>query len=99
MPLDAVFNFFDTYDAATYNVAACQGHEPSEEHVAAFEQTIGFRLPEEFREFSTSPLGGLYIEVKEELWPRATENDAGPFWSFLYGLKVFGLAAHTPAWL
>jgi hypothetical protein len=37
--------------------------------------------------------------VKESLWPRQTENDAAPFWSFLYGFKVFGIAIDIPPWL
>ena len=99
MTLDDLFRYFERYDAGAYNVASCQGQEPLEEHVAAFERTIGFRLPDEFREFTKSSLGGLYIEVKQELWPRQTENDAAPFWSFLYGFKVFGIAIDIPPWL
>ena len=46
-----------------------------------------------------SSLGGLYMEVREELWPRPKEYDVGPFWSFLYGLQVYGIAADIPDWL
>ena len=46
-----------------------------------------------------SPLGGLYMEVRESIWPRPKQYDVGPFWSFLYGLKVFGIAAKIPEWL
>jgi hypothetical protein len=99
MSLEDLYDYFERYDASSYNVASCQGQEPLEEHVAAFERTAGFRLPDEFRAFTKSPLGGLYIEVKEELWPRATENDVGQFWSFLYGVKVFGIALDIPPWL
>lgn len=100
MTLDAVFDYFRSYDHETYAVFACQGNEPTEEDVAAFEREIGFRLPEEFREFTMSPLGGLHMEVNEELWPRETTEFAiGPFWSFLYGLSVFGIAKDIPDWL
>jgi hypothetical protein len=97
--LHDLFEYFEHYDAGAYNVASCQGQEPLEDHVVAFERTIGFQLPYDFREFTKSPLGGLYVEVKEELWPRQTENDAAPFWSFLYGVKVFGIAIDIPPWL
>jgi hypothetical protein len=31
--------------------------------------------------------------------PRPKEGHIGPFWSFLYGLKVFGIAQGIPDWL
>ena len=99
MPLDEVFNYFRHYDKQSFLVVACMGNEPSEADVAAFEARAGFRLPDEFREFTLSPLGGLYMEVREALWPRPKEYDVGPFWSFLYGLCVFGIAKGIPDWL
>jgi len=63
------------------------------------ERDLGFRLPREFREFTKSPLGGLYIEVREELWPRPKLYEVAPAWSFMYGIKVFGIAADIPKWL
>ena len=96
MALEDIENYFHSYDRSVYTVFACQGNEPSDEDIQAFEATIGFRLPDEFREFTKSPLGGLYLEVKEEHWPRPQLYQVGPFWSFLYGLKVFGIAADIP---
>lgn len=99
MALDDVFNYFGHYDKRTFQVVACQGNEPSEADVATFEAEVGFRLPDEFREFTMSGLGGLYMEVREEFWPRAKAYDVGPFWSFLYGIQVFGIAEGIPDWL
>jgi len=99
MPLDDVFNYFRRYDKRTFEVVACQGNEPSDADVSAFESEAGFRLPDEFRNFTMSALGGLYMEVREQLWPRPKLYDVGPFWSFLYGLKVFGIANGIPDWL
>ncbi len=98
MALDEVFNYFRGYDKRTFQVVACQGSEPSEADVAAFEAEVGFRFPDEFRAFTMSALGGLYMAVREELWPRPKLFDVGPFWSFLYGLKVFGIAEGIPEW-
>ena len=67
MPLDDVFAYFRAYDHSTFQVVACQGNEPSESDIETFEQLCGRRLPEEFREFTMSPLGGLYMEVREGL--------------------------------
>jgi len=41
----------------------------------------------------------LRRSVKEELWPRAKEFEVGPFWSFLYGLAVYGFASDIPEWM
>lgn len=99
MSLEDIRAYFTSYDKSSYYAVACRGHEPSENDIAAFEASVGFRLPEEYREFTMSSLGGLYLEVREELWRRAKEFDVGPFWSFLYGIKVFGIAEDIPDWL
>jgi len=56
-------------------------------------------LPADFREFTMSPLGGLYMEVREEIWPRAKQYDIGPFWSFCRGIIVYGIANGIPDFL
>jgi hypothetical protein len=99
MALDDLFHYFRAYDETAFQVVACRGNEPSEEDVTAFESVIGFRLPEEFRDFTMSPLGGLYMAVREELWPRPKAFEVGPAWSFAYGIKVFGIASDIPDWL
>jgi hypothetical protein len=42
---------------------------PSQADIAAFERDTGCVLPSDFRAFSQGPLGGLYVEVKEAVWP------------------------------
>lgn len=99
MSLEDVFDYFGEYDQRTFEVWACQGNEPSEDDLAAFEDEVGFGLPDEFREFTMSPLGGLCIEVRKKLWPRPKAYDVGAFWSFLYGVQVFGISEEIPEWL
>jgi hypothetical protein len=82
MALKDVYDYFRNWDRESFEVVACQGNEPTESDIAAFEAVIGFRLPEEFREFTMSPLGGLYMAVREELWPRPRPYQVGPAWSF-----------------
>lgn len=91
--------WFRQYDKERYWVVAAGKQAPDEAAIAAFEETIGFRLPAAFRQFTRSSLGGLYMEVRETLWPRAKPFAVGPFWSFRYGLKVFGISAEIPEWL
>lgn len=99
MALNEIYNYFKNYDGRSYRVVAQQGNEPTEADLAAFEARIGFRLPDEFREFAVHPLGGLYMEVKEEIWPRPQKFQVGPFWSFLYGFMVYSLSSAAPGWM
>jgi hypothetical protein len=99
MSLNEIYSYFRDYDRDSYEVYAQQGAEPSQADVAAFETLVGFSFPEEFRTFVVHPLGGLYMAVKEDLWPRADKYQVGPFWSFLYGLRVYSLSKQAPKWL
>ena len=92
MALEKVYDYFHNYDKQTYQVVACMGNEPSEHDIKNFEHQYGINLPADFREFTMSPLGGLYMEVREEIWPRAKQYDIGPFWSFCRGIIVYGIA-------
>lgn len=99
MSLHDLATYIRALDRKAFTVVACRGHEPSEQDVAAFEAGVGFRLPDEFREFTMSSLGGLYVEVKEALWPRPKEYEVGPFWTLQYAVRVYGLADTIPDWL
>lgn len=99
MALKEVYDYFHSYDKQTYQVVACMGNEPSEKDVKDFESQYKIKLPAEFREFTMSPLGGLYMEVREEIWPRAKQYDIGPFWSFCRGIIVYGIADEIPDFL
>ena len=99
MPLYEIESYFRNYDKKSYEVFSQQGAEPNMADVTAFESRIGFRFPAEFREFAVHPLGGLYMAVKEEFWPRPRAYEVGEFWSFLYGLVVYSLSPQAPDWL
>lgn len=99
MSLDKVYDYFHNYDKQTYQIAACMGNEPSEQDIKNFENQYQIILPADFREFTMSPLGGLYMEVREEIWPRAKPYDIGPFWSFCRGIIVYGIANGIPEFL
>lgn len=99
MALQKIYDYFRNYDKNTYQVVACMGNEPSESDISEFEKSIGSMLPQEFREFTMSPLGGLYMNVREEVWPQAKQFDIGPFWSFCRGIIVYGIAKEIPDFL
>lgn len=99
MSLEKIYDYFRNYDKQTYQVVACMGNEPSEEDVKDFENQYKIHLPADFREFTMSPLGGLYMDVREEIWPQAKPYDIGPFWSFCRGIIVYGIASNMPEFL
>ncbi|HVU95284.1 MAG TPA: SMI1/KNR4 family protein [Puia sp.] len=72
---------------------------PSKSDLTNFEKQFSISLPGEFRDLYNSRLGGVYIEVKETIWPRPKAYEAGPFWSFLYALHVYSFSADSPEWL
>lgn len=99
MSLQQIYDYFHNYDKQTYQVVACMGNEPSEEDIKDFEKQFNVTLPSDFREFTMSPLGGLYMDVREEIWPQAKQYDIGPFWSFCRGIIVYGIADGIPDFL
>ena len=91
-------DYVRNYDRAVYRLMASGRAAPSEARLTRFEDSIGFRFPEEFRQLTLSPLGGLCFEVSEEIWsrPRPEEDED---WKGLYGIHVFGLGIGAPSWL
>ncbi len=80
-------------------IYGCGKDAPSKSSIADYEKQIGFALPEDFRDFSCSPVGGVYIAVKEAIWPRPKAYEVAPFWSFLYGFFVYGFGKEIPEWM
>jgi hypothetical protein len=99
MSLKKIETFVRTCDRTCYDVVAQQGSEPSLKDVAAFEKKIGFAFPAEYRRYLCHPLGGLIVEVHEELWPRPKAWDVGPAWSFAFGVYAYTLCSAAPDWL
>jgi hypothetical protein len=59
----------------------------------------GVIYPSELAAHICGHFPGMYLEVKEEIWPRAKEYDVGPFWSFLYGLHSYTSAPASDPWM
>ena len=49
----------DTHIDGDFSMFACGENPPSEATIVAFEKSIGFRLPEDFRLLSRSCIGGI----------------------------------------
>lgn len=93
---DKTLELIAPLDASLYVLLAAQDRAPKRETMLAIGGAFGTSFPEDFIAHSTGKLGGLYIEVKEEFWPRPEAFSVGPFWSFLYGLFVYGASSEIP---
>lgn len=69
------------------------------EDVRNVEAATGIKLPEEFVLHVTGRFPGLYVEVKEDVWPRPQLYDVGPAWSFMYGLYTLTPSPDSEDWM
>ena len=86
-------------DSGSFYLVSSQDSAPSGETLLKVAKDLGCSFPEEYLVHATNKYGGVYVEVKEELWPRPKEFDVGPFWSFLYGLFVYSFASEIPEFM
>jgi hypothetical protein len=83
-------------EAGDYSIFSSQQSAPSAKVLRDTAKRLDCKFPDEFIAHASNEFGGIYIEVNEEIWPRAKEFDVGPFWSFLYGLYTFNIAKGIP---
>lgn len=62
-------------------------------------KSLGVSLPLEVVSHMSGRFPGIFVEAKEEIWPRPKELDVGPFWSFLYGLHTYTVSRQTKEWM
>lgn len=86
-------------DKQTYNFIASRTGRPSEQDIAAFEQAIGFGLPQDFRSFSMTGFGCLTVEVKESVWPRPKPGAIVPAWYLEHSIYVYGFSSGVPDYM
>jgi len=96
---DKTKEILDKYLDEDFACFASGNEAPTGADLDALAEKLQIQFPAEFVEHSISKFGGIYIEVKEALWPRPEPFDVGPFWSFLYGLFVYSASADAPEWM
>jgi len=78
---------------------------PMAEGTASFDEVkqvgdkFGVVLPEEYVAHVCGQFPGIFVEVKENVWPRAKEFDVGPFWTFLYAIHTFTPRSESEDWM
>jgi hypothetical protein len=96
---DQTEEILNRYLDRDFYVAAAGKNAPTKERLKEVAARFGCSLPKDFIAHSTGRLGGIYVEVKEEIWPRPPAYAVGPFWSFLYAVFVYGLGDEIPEWM
>jgi hypothetical protein len=87
------------WDREKYYLVAAGESAPSKKELKEFAAGYGVTFPSEYLAHASGYWGGLYLEVREEFWPRHKAGDVGPFWSFLYGVFVHAYGEEAPEWM
>jgi hypothetical protein len=86
--LDGDFHVFPMAETQTSGV-----------QIEAIGRKHGVKYPPEFAAHICGRFPGIYVEVKEAIWPRPKLFNVGPFWSFLYALHTFTSASESEDWM
>lgn len=87
------------WDHEKYYIASAGDQAPTKKELQAFAASYGVKFPKEYIAHASGYWGGLYLDVKEEFWPRHKAGDIGPFWSFLYGIFIYAYSSEAPEWM
>lgn len=60
---------------------------------------FGVRYPPEFCAHVLGAFPGMFLEVKENVWPRPKPLDVGRFWTFLYAIHTYTSAPASVDWM
>jgi hypothetical protein len=102
---DKTLAILEKYLDGDFRVSPMAANKASIKEIQAIEKKLKIKFPEEYiahllAEGSEVMVErGLYIEAVEEIWPRPKQFDAGPFWSFLYGLHTFTPSGKSADWM
>lgn len=93
---EAILKAIEPVDATLFQLVATGPNVPDVATVDAYEASLGFALPAEFRALALGSLGGLYVRARDDAWPPVKEFDVVPVWMFLRGLALLGMATDIP---
>lgn len=99
MPLtlsDHILTAIEPVDATLFDLVATGPNLPAPAEVDAYESTLGFALPDYFRDLILSPLGGLYVRARESAWPHPENLEIVESGYFLRGVAILGMATDNP---
>jgi hypothetical protein len=102
---DKTMEILGKYLDKDFRVSPMAPNKSTIDDINEIEKKLGIKFPEEYTAHllgeGSDILGerGLFIEVKEDVWPRSKQYDIGPFWSFLYGIHTFTPSKESEDWM
>jgi len=98
-PQDQTEAILNKYLDADFRVSPMARASQSASSVEEIGRKHAVRYPPDFSAHVCGRFPGVFVEVKEEIWPRSKEYDVGPFWSFLYALHTFTPDPNSEPWM
>lgn len=96
---DRTSDIFKQHLDGDFRVSPLAQTPVSREQIEAIGARFGVVYPAALADHICGRFPGIYLEVKEAIWPRPKPYDVGPFWSFLYGLHTFTSAPESEPWM
>jgi hypothetical protein len=99
LPRDRTEAILEPYFDSDFIVFPLAETAVTEAQFQVLEKTFGVKYPPEYVAHVLGRFPAMYLEVKEEVWPRPKTGDVGPFWSFLYALHTYTSAPESEPWM
>jgi len=99
LPPDRTVAILDRYLDADFRIFPMAEAASTIARIRAIEQEYGIRYPGEFVAQALGQFPGIYVEVKEEIWPRPEALQVGPFWTFSTHETGYTPAAESESWM
>jgi len=96
---DRTLDILDAHLDGDFRVLPMAETPVSREQIAAIGARFGVTYPAALADHVCGRFPGMYVEVKESLWPRPKAFDVGPFWSFLYAVHTYTSAPESEPWM
>jgi hypothetical protein len=102
---DKTMDILEKYLDGDFRVSPMAKNKSTPDDIKEIEKALKVKFPEEYVAHlladGAEVLGerGIYIEVKEAIWPRPQLYDVGPAWTFLYGLYTFTPSKSSEDWM
>jgi hypothetical protein len=99
LPEDQTVEILDRHLDADFRVSPMADTPTSLAQIKSIGKTFGVEYPLELAAHICGQFPGVFVEVKESVWPRPQAYDVGPFWSFLYAIHTYTSASESMDWM